>query len=128
VPDPAAAGSLGASDNVSAVANAAALQGERAKRQPTDSTSDTITPNAIRGSEALRYVARVPQPRYSVSSDPHINKILGGLTRGERSAYMRAAVIEKHARDQQRGEIDELRREVAELRELVERLVGTPAS
>ncbi len=42
--------------------------------------------------------------------------------RGDKSAYIRTAVVEKAARDEQRGELDELRREHAELRVRLERV------
>lgn len=60
---------------------------------------------------------RVPAARrLKVTSDPHLDDLLRRLTKpGSEAAYIRMAIVEKAARDEYRGELDDLRRRVERL-------------
>jgi ubiquinone biosynthesis protein UbiJ len=55
-------------------------------------------------------------PRFKVTLDSITSELLRRVTRpGEASGFVRAAVAEKVARDESRGEVDELREQVQAL-------------
>jgi hypothetical protein len=66
--------------------------------------------------------------RLNVSLDEHTDEILRRVAKpGDEAAYVRAAVIEKAARDEHRGELDELRDELRDVRDrldAIERKLG----
>ncbi len=48
-----------------------------------------------------------------VTIDPEIDAILKTLPAGDKSAYVRAAILAKYERDKMQGEFDELRAQLA---------------
>lgn len=64
-----------------------------------------------------------PARRHNVTLDDPTDEVLRRVARpGQEAAYIRAAVHEKAARDEQRSEIDELRASNEQLRQRLERI------
>lgn len=64
-----------------------------------------------------------PTRRHNVTLDDPTDEVLRRVARpGQEAAYIRAAVHEKAARDEQRSELDELRASNEQLRERLERI------
>ncbi len=90
-----------------------------------------MAPRIRRGERAALPCPNVATPpRLKVTLDAITSELLRRVTApGEAAAFVRAAVAEKAARDEARGEVDELREqvqaltvEVGELRERMERV------
>lgn len=62
-----------------------------------------------------RVSVRRIEDRIAIRRDEELDRVLALAAPRNRSLYVKAAVLEKYARDQQRGELDELRRRVARL-------------
>lgn len=64
-----------------------------------------------------------PARRHNVTLDDPTDEVLRRVARpGQEAAYIRAAVHEKAARDEQRSEIDELRASNEQLRQRLQRV------
>lgn len=63
----------------------------------------------------MRSVPPIASDKIEIRTDDELEKVLTRAAPRNRSAYIRAAIHEKAARDEQQGELDDIRRRVARL-------------